>query len=172
MHFRRGERWGSYASFLALLVVGSHLGAFGGATFAVKAFFIISGFYMALVIDKRYYALPISNFYASRLMRLLPTYWVVGLLTLAAEILLAPHGEKLHPMASPLAYGSGLDPTTLPLPILIYIGLAVTTMLGLDTGQWLGFSRVDRQLSFAPDFSSGATSVMALSRTARLVNWH
>ena len=109
---------------LALLVVGSHLGAFGGATFAVKAFFIISGFYMALVIDKRYYALPISNFYASRLMRLLPTYWVVGLLTLAAEILLAPHGEKLHPMASPLAYGSGLDPTTLPLPILIYIGLA------------------------------------------------
>jgi len=66
-------------------------------------------------------------------------------------------------MASPLAYGSGLDPTTLPVPILIYIGLAVTTMLGLDTGQWLGFSRVDRQLSFAPDFSSGATSVMALS---------
>ena len=79
MHFRRGERWGSYASFLALLVVGSHLGAFGGATFAVKAFFIISGFYMALVIDRRYYALPISNFYASRLMRLLPTYCVVGL---------------------------------------------------------------------------------------------
>jgi peptidoglycan/LPS O-acetylase OafA/YrhL len=34
---------GLLRTFLALLVVGSHLGAFGGATFAVKAFFVISG---------------------------------------------------------------------------------------------------------------------------------
>jgi hypothetical protein len=49
-----GADWGAFLGslrfILALLVVGSHLGAFGGATFAVKAFFI-SGFYMALVID-------------------------------------------------------------------------------------------------------------------------
>jgi peptidoglycan/LPS O-acetylase OafA/YrhL len=50
---------GLLRTILALLVVASHLGAFGGATFAVKGFFIISGFYMALVISTRYYALQL-----------------------------------------------------------------------------------------------------------------
>jgi hypothetical protein len=63
---------GLLRAILASLVVGSHLGAFGGATFAVKGFFIISGFYMALVISTRYYALPVGDFYASRLLRLVP----------------------------------------------------------------------------------------------------
>jgi hypothetical protein len=44
-----GRLWDRYATFLALLVVGSHLAAFGGAGFAVKAFFIVSGFYIALL---------------------------------------------------------------------------------------------------------------------------
>jgi peptidoglycan/LPS O-acetylase OafA/YrhL len=154
---------GLLRAILALLVVGSHLHAFGGAAFAVKSFFIISGFYMALVIDTRYDALPVSSFYASRLLRLLPLYWVVGLLTLVAEIVLVPRGQFFDKLASPLAYGAGLQPASLPLPILIYIGLSLTTMLGLDTGTWLGFDRVTRALSIAPDFAPNATSVMALS---------
>lgn len=154
---------GLLRTILALLVVGSHLGAFGGATFAVKGFFIISGFYMALVISTRYHALPISDFYASRLLRLLPLYWVVGLLTVVAEILLVPHGQQFHKLASPIANGSGLDLSSLPFPILIYVVLSVTTMLGLDTGQWLGFDRVGGQLSVAPDFGPNTTNVVDLS---------
>ena len=154
---------GSLRFILALLVVGSHLNAFGGATFAVKAFFIISGFYMALVINTRYYKLPVSSFYASRLLRLLPLYWVVGLLTLAAEFLLVPHGQVLSRIVSPLFYGRGLDLSSLPIPILIYAGIAVVTMLGLDTGQWLGFNRMTGQLSITPDYGPDATSVMGLS---------
>jgi peptidoglycan/LPS O-acetylase OafA/YrhL len=154
---------GLLRAILALLVVGSHLHAFGGAAFAVKAFFIISGFYMALVIDTRYHALPVSSFYASRLLRLLPLYWVVGLLTLAAEIVLVPRGQFFDQLASPLAYGAGLQPQSLPIPILAYIGLSVTTMLGLDTGTWLGFNPVSGALSIAPEFAPHATSVMALS---------
>ena len=148
---------------LALLVVGSHLRAFGGATFAVKAFFIVSGFYMALVIDTRYHALPISSFYVSRLLRLLPLYWVVCILTVGAEILLVPRGQFLHEIASPLAYAAGFDPTSMPWPILVYVAISVGTMLGLDTGQWLGFSRLTGELSFAPGFGPNAVTVMALS---------
>jgi peptidoglycan/LPS O-acetylase OafA/YrhL len=158
-----GGYMGLLRTILALLVVGSHLGAFGGATFAVKGFFIISGFYMALVINTRYGALPISDFYASRLLRLLPLYWVVGLLTVAAEILLVPPGQQFHALVSPVSYWKALDPNSLPVSILIYIGIAVTTMLGLDTGQWIGFSRTDGHLSLAPDFGPDATTVMALS---------
>ena len=154
---------GILRTILALLVVGSHLHAFGGAAFAVKSFFIISGFYMALVINTRYYALPISSFYGSRLLRLLPLYWIVGLLTLIAEIVLVPRGQYFDKLASPLAYGAGLDLSSLPLSIIFYIGVSLATMLGLDTGLWLGFDRVGGALSIAPNFAPGATSVTALN---------
>jgi peptidoglycan/LPS O-acetylase OafA/YrhL len=153
---------GVLRTILALLVVGSHLHAFGGATFAVKTFFIISGFYMALVIDTRYWKLPVSSFYASRLLRLLPLYWVIGLLTLIAEVALVPRGQYFDKLASPLTYGAGLDLSSLPIPIILYIGVSITTMLGLDTGLWIGFDRVSGALSFAPDFAPGVTSVVAL----------
>jgi peptidoglycan/LPS O-acetylase OafA/YrhL len=146
-----------------LLVVGSHLGAFGGATFAVKGFFIISGFYMALVISTRYYALPVVDFYASRLLRLLPLYWFIGLLTVAAELWLVPHGHQFHKLVSPVANATGLDLGSLPLPILAYVVVSVSTMFGLDTGQWLGFTRVAGQLSLAPDFAPNSTTVVDLS---------
>jgi peptidoglycan/LPS O-acetylase OafA/YrhL len=154
---------GVLRTILALLVVGSHLHAFGGAAFAVKGFFIISGFYMALVIDTRYWALPVSSFYASRLLRLLPLYWVIGLLTLVAEIALVPRGQFFDKLASPLAYGAGLHVSSLPWPILLYIGVTLASMLGLDTGLWIGFDRVTGALSFAPDFAPGVTSVVALN---------
>ena len=114
---------GLLRTILALLVVGSHLGAFGGATFAVKGFFIISGFYMALVISTRYYALPVVDFYASRLLRLLPLYWFIGLLTVAAELWLVPHGHQFHKLVSPVANATGLDLGSLPLPTGWTIGL-------------------------------------------------
>ena len=118
---------------------------------------------MALVINTRYWALPVSSFYASRLLRLLPLYWVIGLLTLIAEIVLVPRGQYFDTLGSPLAYGTGLDLSSLPLPIILYIGLSLTTMLGLDTGHWIGFDRVTGALSFAPDFAPGVTTVVALN---------
>jgi peptidoglycan/LPS O-acetylase OafA/YrhL len=154
---------GLLRTILALLVVGSHLGAFGGATFAVKGFFIISGFYMALVISTRYYALPVGDFYVSRLLRLLPLYWVIGLLTVGAELWLVPHGQQFHKFVSPVANVSGLDLGSLPGPLLAYVVLSVSTMFGLDTGQWLGFTRVGGQLSLAPDFAPNSTTVVDLS---------
>ncbi len=71
---------------LALSVVfwhmqGHHFVIFNGGI-AVVAFFIISGFYMALVINEKYSATStspqvwITNFYISRLLRLLPAYLV------------------------------------------------------------------------------------------------
>jgi peptidoglycan/LPS O-acetylase OafA/YrhL len=155
---------GSLRFILALLVVGSHLQLFGGAVFAVKAFFIVSGFYMALVINMRYHALPVASFYVSRLLRLLPLYWVISLLTLVAEFLLVPSGQYFNKeLASPIAYSRGLDLSSLPIPVVIYIVVAVTTMLGLDTGTWLEFNRIGGALSYAPDFGANAVSVQELS---------
>jgi peptidoglycan/LPS O-acetylase OafA/YrhL len=157
---------------LAVLVVCAHMQPLhltpmwmvaGGAIFAVKAFFIISGFYMAMVIDTRYRFLPVSAFYISRAIRILPLYWLMSLMTLAAELLLVPRGQFFHPIASPLAYTNGLDLGAMPWWIWIYMIVSVGTMIGLDTGQWLGFSRLTGDLSVFPDYGPGVTSVMAAS---------
>ena len=52
---------------------------------AVQCFFLISGFYMALVLNERY--ADVGRFYVNRALRLLPTYWAVLLLTVAAAML-------------------------------------------------------------------------------------
>ena len=56
-----------------------------------------------------------------------------------------------------------MDFAALPIPLVIYICISVTTMLGIDTGQWLGFNVVNGHLSLGPHFAADVTSVMALS---------
>ena len=163
---------GSLRCLLAILVVCTHVQpltggpteyARGGAVFAVKAFFIISGFYMSLVLDRQYRERTVTDFYVSRLARLLPLYWLVGLCTVACEYFFVPPGHMFYPLASPFAYGAGLQITKLPLLVVIYAAVAVLTMFGLDTGQWLGFGKLDGALSIFPHYGPQATSVMALS---------
>jgi peptidoglycan/LPS O-acetylase OafA/YrhL len=74
---------------LAMAVVLSHLPLasykFLSGGLAVQAFFIISGFYMALVLDGKYK--DIGLFYSNRLLRLFPTYFVMVALTIGAVYL-------------------------------------------------------------------------------------
>ena len=49
-----------------------------GGQFAVKLFFIVSGFYMAMVLTEKYHGPgSVRLFYGNRLLRLLPTYYLV-----------------------------------------------------------------------------------------------
>lgn len=71
--------------FLALSVIAGHseTTVFGfrgiGAWYAVNLFFIISGFYMAMVLNEKYKDISPILFYRSRALRLFPAYYV-GLL--------------------------------------------------------------------------------------------
>jgi len=78
---------------LALSVVAKHFGAiftteFVGGKIAVQSFFIISGFYMSLILNEKYieknnsYKLFITN----RFLRLYPVYWVVAVAILLTYI--------------------------------------------------------------------------------------
>lgn len=65
---------------LALSVVFAHSSVFAltgntlvGGLIAVQCFYIISGFYMALVLTQQYTTR--TNFYFNRFLRLYPTYW-------------------------------------------------------------------------------------------------
>lgn len=77
--------------FLALSVIAGHsqttiLGAGGiGAWYAVNFFFIISGFYMAMVLNEKYRDINPLKFYKSRALRLFPTYYVGLALAIAVS---------------------------------------------------------------------------------------
>ncbi|MCC6470813.1 MAG: acyltransferase [Alphaproteobacteria bacterium] len=83
--------------YLALCVVQAHagsipgfehIGLFSGRT-SVRLFFVISGFYMAMVLNTKYRrADDTLLFYWNRAMRLMPTYWIVAAATVALFVLL------------------------------------------------------------------------------------
>jgi peptidoglycan/LPS O-acetylase OafA/YrhL len=68
--------------FLALSVIAGHANTtvFGfrgiGPMYAVNFFFIISGFYMAMVLNEKYKDTSPLSFYKSRALRLFPTYYI------------------------------------------------------------------------------------------------
>nr|WP_262383400.1 acyltransferase [Pseudomonas sp. WS 5412] len=77
--------------FLALSVIAGHAGGsvfgFAGVNplYAVSAFFIISGFYMAMVLNEKYKEISPIVFYKSRLFRLFPTYYIGLVLALVVS---------------------------------------------------------------------------------------
>ncbi len=78
---------------LAISVVIAHTNkifGFGlvGGQIAVQVFYIISGFYMTLILNEKYIGINNSYklFISNRLLRLYPIYWTVFILTLITSI--------------------------------------------------------------------------------------
>lgn len=94
---------GTLRIFLAILVALAHINMFEpslsvglyGAMFAVRVFFLMSGFYMALVLDTRYKD-SILAFYKARAFRLYPVYWVTLILTVVFLVVIL---GQLHTFA-------------------------------------------------------------------------
>lgn len=78
---------------LALSVVSLHCGPIlsmqlVGGTAAVQAFYIISGFYMAMILTNKYVGKNhYKNFITNRLLKLLPTYWIILLTVIGLGII-------------------------------------------------------------------------------------
>lgn len=119
---------------LALSVVGAHCYAaqplgFAGGEVAVQAFFIISGFYMAMV----YKTYPTkAAFWKSRYLRLYPTYIVCALLALIT-IKSGQHGFF-----------------DLPFQAQAFLAFTNLTMLFQDLTLFLGVN--DGQIAFTSEF--------------------
>lgn len=74
------RRMGSLRLFLALCVAFGHFGlplGFPTSDIAVQSFFVISGFYMALVLNEKYGPGSYWLFVSNRMLRLWPTYLAV-----------------------------------------------------------------------------------------------
>ena len=114
---------------LAASVVAHHTSPFFGTLslvggkLAVQAFYVMSGFYMALIIPNKY-ASP-SKFYASRFFRLYPLYITCILLSLFCK----------------LYFGILKSMGSLPLGAKIFIVFTNITSLAQD---WIYFISVDK----------------------------
>lgn len=90
-------RMGLLRILLAVCVFSSHASLMGNwlwlrADIAVELFFVISGFYMQLVLTKRYTEKALGkawtlNFYAARYLKLFPVYSAAAFLALVAALL-------------------------------------------------------------------------------------
>ena len=94
------------------------LAGFGGAN-AVELFFIVSGFYIALILDKSYTTK--MGFYKNRILRLYPIYYIVCGLVLVRALLPPNLSESLF---------------SFPAKALIFGSIANSTIFGSD---WLMF---------------------------------
>ncbi|MEZ0486880.1 acyltransferase family protein [Fibrella aquatica] len=151
---------------LATMVVFVHAGPLPGfptmsGSLAVQTFYMISGFYMALILNEKYveqssaYRLFLTN----RLLRLLPLYYVVFSLTLLTAIAMAltigpPELEFFR------AIRDNYD--RLSVSTILFLGFANFTLVGQD---WLSFLSIDPTtgtLVPVSDFSHSATNLNSL----------
>jgi peptidoglycan/LPS O-acetylase OafA/YrhL len=141
--------------FLAISVLAGHLrygrGIFGfgflPGGLAVQCFFIISGFYMALVLNEKYnYAGSYWAFVQQRFLRLYPLYFVVAILILAVEAAIT--FSSAQPVGVYDQWMKSADHLT-PLSVCYYV-LVNLVILGQDTLWFLQQDITTGQLFFTP----------------------
>ncbi len=130
---------------LAISVVITHSESIWGVNFvggkvAVQSFYIISGFYMSLILNEKYigknnsYKLYMTN----RLLRLYPIYWTVLILTVLFGFIVfqATNGQKFPKIDVYIEYYHVMDFDTLFFLVFTNIFLFfqdIVLFLGLDT---------------------------------------
>jgi peptidoglycan/LPS O-acetylase OafA/YrhL len=138
---------------LAISVVIDHSNplfgfSFIGGQLAVEVFFIISGFYMALILCEKYNkASDRKIFIGNRLLKIFPTYWVILILGLIYEL------ANIHFHSSPNEVSLFVHPGIhLNLFSFLYFLLTNIIILGQDIILYLGINIHTGILFFTSDF--------------------
>jgi len=144
---------------LALSVVLAHTGGlFGyhmtGGLVAVQAFFMISGFYMALILSDKYAEAPLRLFITNRLLRIFPVYWVMVGLTVAWCLLCAWQRGQWARLQPYIEYGASMTPATIG-----WLGLTNLLLTGHESSVFLEFNATSGRLQFNPDFQTTRPAV-------------
>ncbi len=144
---------GTLRLLFALSVIAAHTGGIGGFTLvggkiAVQSFFIFSGFYIALILDKKYIGKNKSFilFFTNRILRIFPSYWVVLLLSIIIQALFFSAGKN-----STATYYLNYHVFQNPL-LFLYLTFSQLFILGTDAVMFLGIHIPQGSLYFTKDY--------------------
>jgi peptidoglycan/LPS O-acetylase OafA/YrhL len=131
---------GTLRLILALLVALGHMriagGLFGvGHVIAVKAFYVISGFYMSLILNDKYRHRSVWAFYGSRALRLFPLYWVILILSVVFALYLSPRRYHLSNFIDLEIWKHLLANPRSNYPALLWLGITNVFIVGLHWAQ-------------------------------------
>lgn len=101
-------------------------------TAAILSFFIISGFYMALILDGKYHSK--ISFYISRALRIFPLYWIALLLTLGFGMLKTylHLGTDENALTHYLTYSRHLNPAEMLTETVNFVTRNITLIATKD----------------------------------------
>ncbi|XWW44324.1 acyltransferase [Fibrella sp. USSR17] len=151
---------------LAAMVVFVHAGPLisfptMGGSLAVQTFYIISGFYMALILNEKYVTQPDAYrlFLTNRVLRLLPLYYVVvGLTLLTALIMVVTLGQaELESFQALRKHYPHLSASTLAL-----VAFTNVTLIGQDWLSFLSVNPATGTLVFSSDFNQAPVDLTRL----------
>lgn len=129
---------GTLRLFFALSVLLGHVGVIGGIDpmHAVQGFYVISGFYMSLILNEKY-CTPDSNilFYKKRFLRLAPTYWLLAMICLILSIIYYMQGTT-----NVLLFDFKNFPTNASLATYAYLIVSNIIIWGQDLALFLAIS--------------------------------
>jgi len=139
---------------LAISVITAHSNSIFGLNFiggqiAVEIFFMISGFYMALILTEKYnkksdYKLFVSN----RFLKIYPTYWFILILCFIYRLI----HFSYNPVSPDIL---GFFNPTYYLNIFSFLFLLIPnfTIFGLDLNLFFGLNQINGSLFFTTNFS-------------------
>ncbi len=145
---------GTLRFLLAISVVFFHFneleGRMVGGSMAVQSFYIISGFYMALILNEKYlagkgsYQLFISN----RLLRLYPLYLLVFLITVLTYFI----DEAVFDYHVPFLKNLKEHSPKFSIGTYLYLIVSNITIVGQELALFLGLNNQTGQLYFTGNF--------------------
>jgi len=115
----------------------------------VQLFFIISGFYMFLILDKKYYKLSNSYYYfiTNRVLRIFPMYFVILFLAISYALYSSKFSPKLpNDLAAYVAFWDQLD-----LKYLVLFGITNLTIIGQEILSFFNYAPSGSGLIFRPE---------------------
>ena len=152
---------GTLRFLLAISVVFFHFneleGRMVGGSMAVQSFYVISGFYMALILNEKYlagkgtYSLFISN----RLLRLYPLYLLICLMTLGSYFI----DEVFFNYTSPFLQNLNNHQSKFSPGTWLYLIISNITIVGQETALFLGLDPGTGQLYFTKNFHQTSPEV-------------
>lgn len=150
---------------LALAVIVDHSSAiFGlklvGGEVAVQTFFIVSGFYMALILTEKYVGVN-SSFYlfiTNRLLKLYPIYWTMLFIAVSISLFAffrsgSSGSEKISNLITVIGNGS------MSIPVFVWYCISSIFLFFQDWFVFLGFNQ-SGTLYFVKDFHTAPHSLI------------